>query len=44
VAFMFMDVFVHEFKDMAPPEPDKFKAAEAKSGAAVPHKYKEKKK
>ncbi len=30
VAFMFMDVFVHEFKDLAPPEPDQFKAAEPK--------------
>jgi len=30
VAFMFMDVFVHEFKDLAPPEPAKSKAAELK--------------
>ena len=30
VAYMFMDVFVHEFKDLAPPEPAKSKAAETK--------------
>ena len=30
VAYMFMDVFVHEFKDLAPPEPAKSKAAEPK--------------
>jgi hypothetical protein len=30
VAYMFMDVFVHEFKDMGPPEPAKAKAVESK--------------
>ncbi len=30
VAFMFMDVFVHEFKDMGPPEPVKPTAVETK--------------
>jgi len=39
VAFMFMDVFVHEFKDLAPPEPAQSKAAELKKT-----KTKEKKK
>jgi len=39
VAFMFMDVFVHEFKDLAPPEPAQSKAAEPKKT-----KTKEKKK
>jgi len=42
VAFMFMDVFVHEFKDLAPPEPAKAKAAEPKK--TEPKKTKEKKK
>jgi hypothetical protein len=41
VAFMFMDVFVHEFKDLAPPEPAKFKAAELKQ--AEPKKTETKK-
>jgi hypothetical protein len=51
VAFMFMDVFVHEFKDLAPPEPVKpnavetrTKAAESKTKAAAPRKTKETKK
>src|SRR5208283_5186598 len=39
VAIMFMDVFVHEFKDLAPPEPAQSKAAELKKT-----KTKEKKK
>ncbi|MGO9584770.1 MAG: hypothetical protein ACLP2Y_00980 [Limisphaerales bacterium] len=42
VAFMFMDVFVHEFKDLAPPEPAKPKAAEPKKNE--PKKTREKQK
>jgi hypothetical protein len=42
VAFMFMDVFVHEFKDLAPPEPAKPTAAEPKK--PVTKKIKETKK
>jgi len=42
VAFMFMDVFVHEFKDLAPPEPIKSKLVELKN--PEPRKIKEKKK
>jgi len=42
VAFMFMDVFVHEFKDLAPPEPAKAKAAASKK--PEPKKTKETKK
>jgi hypothetical protein len=42
VAFMFMDVFVHEFKDLAPPEPAQIKAVEPKK--TEPKKTKEKKK
>jgi hypothetical protein len=47
VAFMFMDVFVHEFKDLAPPEPAKAKAAEPKKAEpkkTEPKKTKETKK
>jgi hypothetical protein len=44
VAFMFMDVFVHEFKDMAPAEPEKSSVAETKTKAATTQKAKEKKK
>ena len=40
--FMFMDVFVHEFKDLAPPEPAQTKAVEPKK--TEPKKTKEKKK
>jgi hypothetical protein len=42
VAFMFMDVFVHEFKDMGPPEPVKSLAVESKK--PEPRKTKETKK
>jgi hypothetical protein len=42
VAFMFMDVFVHEFKDMGPPEPAKPKAVESRK--LEPRKTKETKK
>ncbi|MGA2242256.1 MAG: hypothetical protein ABSH11_09485 [Verrucomicrobiota bacterium] len=42
VAFMFMDVFVHEFKDLAPPEPAKAKAVPSKK--PEPKKTKETKK
>ena len=30
VAYMFMDVFVHEFKDLAPPEPARSNVVEPK--------------
>jgi hypothetical protein len=40
VAYMFMDVFVHEFKELAPPEPAQSKATKA----VEPKKIKEKKK
>jgi hypothetical protein len=42
VAFMFMDVFVHEFKDLAPPEPAKAMAVEPRK--IEPRKTKETKK
>ena len=42
VAFMFMDVFVHEFKDLAPPESAQSKAVEPRK--TEPRKTKEKKK
>ena len=42
VTFMFMDVFVHEFKDLGPPEPARARAAEQK--VVPPKKTKEKKK
>ena len=42
VTFMFMDVFVHEFKDLGPPEPANARAAEHQ--VVQPKKTKEKKK
>jgi hypothetical protein len=42
VAFMFMDVFVHEFKDLGPPEPANAQATGSKG--VQPKKTKEKKK
>jgi predicted PurR-regulated permease PerM len=44
VAYMFMDVFVHEFKGLGPPEPADVKAAVAEKKVVQPRKTKEKKK
>ena len=44
VAYMFMDVFVHEFKGLGPPEPADVKAAAAGKKVVQPKKTKEIKK